>query len=1520
MRTRYRNPFTTVRTAGLLLPVDLLARLVDADRNIPGLTPEDYHLAAGERLSEAASRAWSRCLAHWQLFRSAAAKLPASDQGTTLTRDRWLLVLFQDLGYGRLQPQKAIEIEEKSYPISHGWGNHVPIHLVSFRHELDRRASRATGAASRSPYSLVQELLNRSAQHRWGFVSNGRKFYVLRDNASLARAANVEFDLESMFDGEVYSDFLLLFLVCHQSRLEVPADGKPEDCWLEKWSNLADEQGTRAREQLRDGVENAIKALGAGFLTTAGNESLRDQLRSGEFSTQDYYRELLRIVYRLLLLLVAEEKKSEDGHNLFHPPTTPGEIRERYARYYSIGRLRNLAMNRRGTAHVDLYDSLKVLFVKLRTGYVPLGIPGLGAFLFSDHATPHLDIARLSNEALLDAIRELCITEDTSGRGGSVRRPVDFANLGSEELGSIYESLLELHPKIETNEGPFILSSAAGNERKTTGSYYTPRSLINCLLDSALDPVVADAINKPDREAAEEALLNLKVCDPACGSGHFLIAASDRMARHLATLRGGEEEPTARDVQHAKRDIIGRCIYGVDLNPMAVELCKVSLWMEALEPGKPLSFLDHHIKCGNSLLGTTPALLANGIPDEAFKAIAGDDKSVCTQLKKDNKQERKDYERGYRVFHFIYELGNMPAEFARLATAGDDSVADVDAKARHYAELIEGLSYRNAWQLADAWSAVFGWKKDKSDLGQLCPTERNFRTLQSSPDSILPHVREEIRRLSQQERYFHWHLSFPDVFQIVAPDATPENNHCGWSGGFDTILGNPPWDKIQPEEEKFFASVRPDIAFATNGKERKELIADLPNSDPLSHRLWVEHKRSIEGQSHFLKSSGGFALSSQGNLNTYRLFTELASMLMNVRGRAGIIVQSGLATDESGKELFDHLLSEKRLERFLDFENRQSFFPEVDSRFRFCLLTIRGSAYSSHSERAEFGWLLQSLDDLTESGRLIALSAADLRLFNPTSRTCPVFTSLRSFEFTRSAYLITQHVYTSADDRIGQIDFLGELFNLTRDQKHFTTSAQEKDFDAFPLYEAKFIHQFDHRFATVKDAKVVDTPLVYKEDAAFSTVPQKIVSAPEVNDRLCKRGITTEWLFGFRDIASGTNERTAIASVFPKSAVKNSINLILGLSPREECLFLANVNAFAFDYFCRQKVGGTHVNIWIFKQLPAVRFDNYEHQCEWSECELGAWLTRRVLELACTGWDMEMFARACNYDGPPFRWQEERRFLARCEIDAAYFHLYGIKRDDVDYIMETFPILKRKDKQEHGEYRTKNTILHIYDQMVEAIRTSQSYQTALDPPPGPPTDAEGNFIPFSQWDDAIRTRYENVIHSPKSSPIAQTSVIVDPAFPSLLRDKLLCGALLDLASAAPGLKPDAYLDILGLATNVHRCGTLLLGNDRTAFNTAKTRVPAELTSASNASLPWREIRSTLCANRSLVDSAGVFTVGDNCANVRRTYPALDAEYFSLVIKAAARLRELQESTVPLDADDDKVVQEVANWRGNVVTR
>ena len=1464
------NPFSSINTAGLLLPLDLLTRVGSMDRSLPGMTPADYHVAGSIRLNEAATAAYSRALAYWKSFRKKFVALPASDTGTTLTRDEWLLPLFDCLGYGRLQTKRAISIDSKDYPISHGWEDHVPIHLLSARLPLDKRTQNISGAATRSPYSLVQELLNRSGKHRWGFVSNGLKLYVLRDNASLTRSANIEFDLETMMDGEYHADFTVLFLICHQSRLEIQpnpiADNKgtgkkttkaakptksatkvsekpakyaldlddddveesevsddeeaveieeptrlgPENCWLEAWTKLAGEQGTRAKERLRDGVQLAIQTFGAGFYTCSSNAALHQRLRSGELSTQDYYRQLLRLVYRLLMLMVAEDKRTESGQNLLHPIDTPANIRDRYAKFYGIARIRKLANERRGTPHRDLYESLKTTFLKLRDGYAPLGIPGIGSFLFSDTATPDLDSAQITNEALLDAFRNLCFTEDTTGRGGSVRRAVDFGNLGSEELGSIYESLLELHPEIDSQDGPFVLRTAAGNERKTSGSYYTPTSLINCLLDSALDPVVNQAIDVPDREEAKRRLLSLKVCDPACGSGHFLIAAANRMALHLARLETQDTEPTTLQIQHAKRQIIGRCIYGVDINEMAVELCKVSLWMEALEPGKPFSFLENHIKCGNSLLGATPRLLNEGIPDEAFNPIDGDNKEFCTQLKKSNKRERIDHKSGQRsLFEPFYRLGNIADRFSKLSAAKDDTLESVAEKQKEYEELVKGSGYLYARFWADTWCSAFMWKKDDSELGLLCPTERKFREIEKSPHAASAMLQDEVRKIAERFQFFHWHLAFPDVFRMPDDNEEPENRHTGSSRGFDVLIGNPPWEHIELKEKEWFATRSPRIANARTGSERKKLIAALAEQDTQLFLEFLEIRRHHDSLGFFLGSSPVYPLCGRGRINLYTIFAELARNCVNRTGRTGLIVQSGIATDDTTKHFFQDIVEKNSLISLFDFENRQKLFPGVDGRMKFSLITM--GANSNQRRSATFAFFCHNISDTTNRDRQFKLTSEEISLLNPNTKTCPVFRSQHDAELAKAISRRIPPIKNIQTDNAWDVN-IRRLFNMGLEDvssKAINADSIGESMKAYvPMFEGKMFDMFNHRASSVvfnetnmhRGAQSVRVHLEDLKRPEFSSKPlylypkEELVAYDELNSG-------RKWFLGYKDIGSTTNERTSIAAILPYSAANFTIRIafVSNVSPAYVVNYFVAITSFVYDFVVRQFLGGNHLSDYIVHQTPVPAPQAFDSAfCNSYRTKNRDWILVRALELTFTAWDLREFAFDCKYEGPPFCWEDERRFKIRCELDAAFFHLYlgcrrswtmanreamsevvnetllgmfATPRDAVSYIMDTFTIVRRKDEAKYGEYRTKRVILEIYDQMTEVIEANETirtanpdksedelrpllrnYQSPLNPPPGPPTDANGNFIPYADWTDEIHRRYEGVIHLSRKSP------------------------------------------------------------------------------------------------------------------------------------------------------------------------
>src|SRR5579884_1033821 len=1312
--------FTTVHSEGALLPVDVLERIAVLDSNsVEGLTAASYH-HEGERLNEVMNQSWQRLQTLWRRFQTARQKLPVADSGTTLTRERWLLPLFSELGYGWLTPAPPIEMSEKSYPVSHRW-NHTPIHLVSYKLGLDER-TRGRGITLRtSPYSLVQEVVNRAPQYLWGIVSNGCVLRLVRNNVSMTRQAYLEFDLEAMMEGEVYSDFVLFWLLCHESRFE---GAQPAECWLERWLQEAQRQGIRVLDSLRDGVKAAIEALGRGFLS-ANNQRLRDKLRSGELSTQDYYRQLLRLVYRLIVLFVAEDR------DILFRPDADEAARERYLHYYSTQRLRQLAGRRSGTRHADLYYALALVMDLLGQdgGYPELGLPALNGFLFARESVSDLHGCELANHDLLDAMRALAFTQDRQRR-----RPVDYKNLGSEELGSVYESLLELHPVIHLEAAQFDLQSAGGNERKTSGSYYTPTSLITSLLDTALDPVLEEACRQRN---AEQAILNLKVCDPACGSGHFLIAAAHRIAKRLAMVRTGDDEPGAAERRRALRDVVGHCIYGVDINPMAVELCKVSLWMEAIEPGKPLSFLDHHIQCGNSLFGATPALLADGIPEQAFEPVEGDLKEACRRFKKRNRQEREGNQS-------LWNAQNVPLQKQHalergmqvVASIDDDTVTAVHHKQEAYFRERVSAQYRALKLRADAWCAAFVWKKTNDGLEPV--TEEIYRKIEqaSDPDQLpqwLRETRDEIERLSMQYQFFHWHLAFPDVFRLPADGESPANAQTGWSGGFDVVLGNPPWEHTELKEQEWFARSRPDIAQA-EGVARKRKIEALMSQDPKLFAGYLEAKRQSDSYSHFVRNAGLYPLCGRGRINTYAIFAELNRTLIKPQGRVGCIVQSGIATDDTNKAFFQDITTSHTLVSLYDFDNTTRIFPAVDSRYKFCLLTLTGS--DCPITRADFAFFLHATSDLEDRSKRFTLTLEDLRLINPNTRTCPIFRSKRDAELTKAIYRRVPVFVreTEPAQNPWNVSFKQGHFNMTSDASLFRTYTQlvsdgwELRGNIFykgkerclPLYEGKMISHFDHRFGSYTleaRPESYDMNGIQHANPACLTQPRYWVHESHMPDILNSR---SKGLLAFRDIARSTDARTAIFSIIPAVPCGHTTPVMLfeGNYVNTLVYFYVSSTSFVFDYFTRQKLGGTHLTFTVFKQLPVLLPEQYTEVCAWESAgTVGQWVLPRALELTYTAWDLREFARECGYEGPPFRWDEQRRFLLRCELDAAYFHLYGIARADVDYIMETFPIVKRKDEKEYGEYRTKRVILEIYDELQRAIESGQPYHTRLEPPP-----------------------------------------------------------------------------------------------------------------------------------------------------------------------------------------------------------
>lgn len=1434
------TPFDTLRLEGSLFVPELLERAASGEATFQKET--DYAIPKGLKLHDEYGRAFRIATATWQSFAPQTAR--ADLDAAAVTRAFAVDFLHQCLGYTDLAPLGApIQLGDRGFPVTaQALGGRLPVIIAPHHLGLDdpdpRFAIIGSGSRKKSAHQLAQEFLNASPDSLWAIVTNGRTLRLLRDADTLTRPNFLEFDLETILrdDQHRYADFSALWRILHASRAGEPTAAPAESIW-EKWKSEGHAQGLRVRDGLRDGVTEAILILGRGFLAHQDNTALRQRLHDGTLTLDDYFQQFFRLIYRCLFLFCTEER------DLLHTPDSSPAARQAYATGYSLRRFRKRSLRQSAhDPHGDLWQSVRIVFRSLSHGQEKLALPALGG-LFAETQCPDLDSASLSNRDLLSAMRELrWFFDKKTGK----RSAIDYRNMGTEELGSVYESLLELVPTIDLPARSFGFvgitdaGSTSGNARKTTGSYYTADPLVMELIKSALEPVIrqrladarelaaspwatvtariaTDSVQRsyvhawlakhlavPTDSSPEafarawdaipadaranplciEALLSITVCDPSCGSGHFLLAAARRLAEKLAELRAPDGAVRPDDYRHALREVASRCLYGVDINPMAVELCRVALWLETVDPGKPLGFLNHHIRHGNSLLGTTPDLIAAGLPDETFAAIEGDDKPACAELKKRNKAERA----GFGPL-FAKEEDSIREKLRQAATsieAMDDSQPDALQK-KEAAFLINETApeTRHAKLLADLWCAAFVIKKrfispsnsqisnpesqitlppedgqllhtDDDLFGQPVPASKttakpkkplitDHRSLGTAigittgtlrdyvQGKPLPEELEsEVTQLAEQYRFFHWHLAFPQVFD---------------NGGFDCILGNPPWEMVEVSEKEFFAQRAPEIAKASTTRQRQELLEKLRVTTPKVWREFSDAKRISNGSRHFVQTSGAFPHSSVGRINLYPLFTESVAQHVSPFGRVGIIVPSAISMDAYNSSLFGWLLGNDRLVSLFDFENTGELFPNVHRSYRFCLLTLAGVQASRSS--MSFCYFAHDVGELQDPKRVVGLSLSDIELFSPNTLAPPILKCVEDVCLAKLAYSKfgvflnrrkpTQTGWHPAVQRMLSLSDKGDYF---RRRNELPTPVP---LEFMRLYSGKSIHGFNHRFATFESNEWRQCGADELSVADFVPTTEYYARSPEVDSRI-EGKFPSRWLMGYRDIARATDERTSIAAIIPRTGCDTHCrNIYLKhRDPKNAGCLLSNLNSLNFDYLARQKIIGTGMGAGVLEQLPVLPPASFDKPCPWTLDPqsnihdlptLRDWLLPRVLELTYTAWDLEAFAQDCGWPGPPFRWDEERRFLLRCELDAAFFHLYLGSEDEwrrqpealtrafptprhaVSYIMDTFPIVKRKDEAKHGTYRTKDTILQIYDALAESIATGIAYQTVLDPVP-----------------------------------------------------------------------------------------------------------------------------------------------------------------------------------------------------------
>jgi hypothetical protein len=1301
--------FTPLKVEGGLLPPEFLRTV--ADLQAGDQDNASYGLTRSFNLRDEIGRFFRIASDLFADFR--ASRSATTDHSPASAVDRWstqgkrmprLLrtlapFLTQALGFTDLQPIQPVTLGERTFPLTHrACKGAAPLVLLPPGFDLDKACPQCgEEGRRRTPWGLVQEYLNASDDALWGLVSNGLTLRILRDNPSLTRPAWIELDLERTFEDEVFSDFAAFWLLAHASRFEPRDAGRPSSCILERWRGKAHETGERARGELRKGVAKALVTLGNGFITHSANDALRRRLQDGALKPVDLHQQLLRLVYRCLFLLTIEDR------DLLHPPQTSDEARQLWHDGYSIAQLRERALRPRAfDAHADLWQGLKISWMALEQAAPEIGAPALGG-LFDRRQTPDVFAAELINAALLGAIKALAFFTPAGSK--SLAR-INYRDMNTEEFGSVYESLLELHPFVE--QAPWAFGyvglngdATKGTERKLSGSYYTPDSLVQELIKSALEPVIRKtATDHPYNQ--RDALLGLKVVDPACGSGHFLLAAARRIASEIARIEAAPDAPSEAQRQHALREVVQRCIYGVDKNPLAVELCKTALWIETVEPGKPLSFLDHRIRLGDSLIGVFDlVVLKAGIPDAAYTAKTGDDKKAAADLKKRNKEERK----GQRTLGLSPpQIQAVRAELAKAGRALEAQGEDDAAAVAHKAQVFERLHGSDGWRrlkdACDLWTAAFFAKLQGPAPGQ----PERIPTTDAVREALAGQTLQALRVLLlelEELHFFHWPLEFPEVFDPLRPKT---------ERGFDVVLGNPPWERIKLQEQEFFAERHNGIAKAPNKAARDKLIKALLASDNAADRnLHVEFeaaKHAADAASVFVRGAERYPLTAIGDVNTYAIFAETFLRLINERGRAGVIVPTGIASDHLTKAFFEEVMSNGRLASLFDFENRDAIFPSVHRSYKFCLLTLASQVVEPH-----FAFFLTETDQLSDQRRRFTLTADDIALLNPNTRTSPIFRTEQDAELTKQIYR-RSGIFRDFAKQNGDPwhENLSRIFDMGKRREQELAAQSDPD-NSYHLYEAKYFGQYDHRAASASQDGEKNVSDDQKKLPGFIIATTFLMDHEEVEHRLVANRATHSWLLAYRNIARSTDERTIIASILPRCATNYSIRLLISdARPDLQACLLGCLNSIGADYIAKQKLGGANMSDYVFRQLALLPPGSY------SEADVG-FIVTRVLELTYTAWDMQPFAKDLGYDGEPFHWDPERRAVLRAELDAYYAWLYGLTRDQLCYVLdpkevmgedfpsETFRVLKEREEkpppQGFGEYRTRRLVLEAFDRLHE---------------------------------------------------------------------------------------------------------------------------------------------------------------------------------------------------------------------------
>ncbi len=1359
--------YTSIHIYGHLLSDDILSS-VERDSTLVGNREQDYGIDS--RVSQAIDYAWSSLRNDWRFFKERS--LLNDPYGTRRSRDL-MERLLSSLGYQLSRQASFININGKAHDITYLCellGN-LPVIVVGDKtgdaaiDTLDKCSLdfRAKGDRQRkSPNATMLEYLN-NTENVYGIVANGQTIRLLRNTGQLVKLTYIEFDLRRMLDEDKYTEFCLLYRLLHASRFRVTGDAP---CVFENWFNMSIASGNRIRDGLSDAVKKTMEIIGQAAVQglAQGNEALRQAIIDKNLSTRRFNKELIHFIYRLLFLFIIEERNlvyqipesSHPDYNRFC------KLQDIYKKYYAASRFRGQSelLYLQDKHYVDLWQSLMDTFRLFESsGFGDnLGIKPLGGLLFDDDTLHYLKQCAIDNEKFLKAFRAL--NEFIDEKGNRVK--INYSSLDVEEFGSVYEGILEMQPIIKQAADPasWEFGYVGGLDRKSTSSYYTRPDLVQSLIRTTLEPVIKEIIAKcQTRDEQVKALLSMKVCDAASGSGHIALAMARTIAWYVCSIRTGEDNPASLDYREALREVIQKCVYAVDYNPDAVELCKVVLWIEGYCAGMPLSFLDHHIRCGNSVVGVTNLdVLLKGVPKEAFSS---DDKEVLKQIKTLNNEALSEirtmaadssftgsgslFDAEPMMARIDSEQIGLAAKVKEISALPETTLLEELTKQRRWEDLMQSPRVECLRRACDIYSYAF-YKQFKE--GDLQAGEDIFSSPMTVPyTKTVYRALEEIKHLEEENsvfkplddnfknevlaaarnyRFFHWCVEFPEVF--------------AGEGGFDVMCGNPPWDKIKVEDKKWFEQKgRADIVNAGTAAQRKRAIENLPHTDPELFSEYCQALQDSEAMSRFVRFAGRFELTATGDIDLYPLFAELC--LTFSKEAWGLVLPTGIAVNDTNKAFFSKLVNENRLISLYSFENEEKIF-QIHHSFKFCLLTA--GKQSLEPRKVAGGFYLRRIDHLLDPNRIYTLKTSDFALLNPNTKTCPVFRTSRDAALTAKIY---HHAQILVNDNTGENPWkirFSRNFDMSNDSGYFRTYDQLTSQGAIlqgnrfylpdgtvyvPLYEGKMIWQYNHHYGTWpidgERPNSINSPSEEKlSDPSDSIMPWYWVPLSEVENRKLKTdndgNVIWEWkhsyLTGFRDVTSSITERTFIISLIPSGVgVGNSTTLLYADGAVANTLALATASSLPFDYVARQKIGGSHASISFVKQFPVLPFDTIPEDLQWK-------ITRRVAELTyfnhdLDGWAEELYSELTEDqklelpqlgEQTPWIFDPERRAILQAELDAIVGHLYGLNTEDMRYILdpedvcgpgcinETFRVLKDNEIRQYGEYRTKRLVMDAW--------------------------------------------------------------------------------------------------------------------------------------------------------------------------------------------------------------------------------